>query len=399
LARIFRPTVLEVFSLNNLELGTCFSVYGIVAFVSYFFGGGIADLFKPKRLLAIGLFLTAAGGLVLATYPSFLILLVLYGYWGFTTIFLFWAAMIKATRIWGGTKKQGIAFGLLDGGRGLVAAAFGSLGVFIFSLFITTEIEAASLLERKEAFKYVILISSAIIAGVGILILLFLKDDPTTSSEEKGTFSARELLKKYKIAIKIRSVWLLMVIILCAYVGYKLTDDFSLYAREVMLYNEIEAAQVGTFLLYIRPFVGVSIGLLVDKSRASLMMLLGFIVMLIGALSFASGIMEPSMTGFFFISIIITATGIYAFRTLYFAAMQEGAIPLAVTGTAVGLISLIGYTPDIFVGPAMGYLLDSNPGPAGHEYVFMMLAAFSLIGLVAAIGFHRFSKKTSAEKT
>jgi len=54
--------------------------------------------------------------------------------------------------------------------------------------------------------------------------------------------------------------------------------------------------------------------------------------------------------------------------------MQEGYIPLMVTGTSVGLISLIGYTPDIFMGPATGYLLDNSPGEPGHQHVFMMLS-------------------------
>ncbi len=43
LARIFRPTFLDVFNLSNFELGSLFSVYGIVAIFSYLFGGVIAD--------------------------------------------------------------------------------------------------------------------------------------------------------------------------------------------------------------------------------------------------------------------------------------------------------------------------------------------------------------------
>ena len=66
-------------------------------------------------------------------YPSFFYMKFLFGYWGFTTIFLFWSPMIKATRMWGGQNNQGKAFGFLDGGRGLVAALIGSVGVFIFS--------------------------------------------------------------------------------------------------------------------------------------------------------------------------------------------------------------------------------------------------------------------------
>ncbi|MGB5414169.1 MAG: hypothetical protein WBN01_05970 [Polyangiales bacterium] len=74
----------------------------------------------------------------------------------------------------------------------------------------------------------------------------------------------------------------------------------------------------------------------------------------------------------------------FAARSLYFAVMERGQIPLPLTGTAVGLISLVGYTPDIFAGPAMGYLLDRSPGEAGHQQVFACLAAFALVGGIAA---------------
>ena len=102
LARVFRPTVLNVFALDNTQLGLCFSVYGFVALVSYLFGGPLADKYPPRKLIAVALWMTALGGLVYATFPSYFVLKILYGYWGFTTIFLFWAAMIKATRVWGG---------------------------------------------------------------------------------------------------------------------------------------------------------------------------------------------------------------------------------------------------------------------------------------------------------
>ena len=116
LVRIFRPQFLEVFDINNLQLGTCFSIYGIVALFSYIFGGPLADKFHPRFLISVSLILTAIGGIYLSTYPDYSHLKYLYGFWGFTTIFLFWSALIKATRIWGGTKKQGMAFGFLSGG-------------------------------------------------------------------------------------------------------------------------------------------------------------------------------------------------------------------------------------------------------------------------------------------
>ena len=49
IARFFRPTVLEVFNLTPTELGAAQGVYGIVAMVSYFFGGPIADRFPARK--------------------------------------------------------------------------------------------------------------------------------------------------------------------------------------------------------------------------------------------------------------------------------------------------------------------------------------------------------------
>ncbi len=391
LPRVFRPTFLDVFGVDNLELGTCFSIYGVVALASYLLGGMIADRFQPRKLMAVALVLTALGGIAMSSYPSLGMMNFIYGYWGCTTILLFWAAMIKATREWGGTNMQGRAFGFLDGGRGLVGAGIGSLGVLVFSFFIVGSIDDATLGQRKEAFSYVLLLTSILVGLIAVAIWFWLKPNKESMNAHIET-SEKLTTTNIRTVLKIPSVWLLMVIILCGYVGYKMTDDFSLYANEVMLYDEIKAAQIGALLLYIRPIVGVSVGIFADRSKSSTWMVVGFILMLLGSLLLASGMIQAGMALVFFLSLIATSVGVFAIRSLYFAAMQEGHIPLAVTGTAVGIMSLVGYTPDIFVGPIMGYLLDSSPGELGHRHVFMMLAGFSALGLVALMAFRRVAK-------
>lgn len=387
LARVFRVTVLEVFQINNTELGLCFSVYGIVALFSYLFGGPLADRFPPRKLMGTALILTALGGLVYANSPSLQTLTMLYGFWGFTTIFLFWSAMIKATRVWGGIENQGKAFGFLDGGRGLVGALFGLLGVFVFSLLVSDAQITSK--EQVEAFHYVIYVSSALVASIGIIVFFFLK----TQKETEVIILDKITFENIKTVLKLPAVWLLMIIIICAYVGYKITDIFSLYANDVMGYNEVDAAKTGTFLLFIRPIVGIIIGILADRSRASIYLCLGFLLSIFGALLFASGILDEGTDVLFFLSIIITAVGVYAARVLYFAVMEEGNIPLALTGTAVGIISFIGYTPEVFAGPAIGYFLDTSPGKEGHQAVFWMLSIFSVIGFLASFVFYRISLK------
>ena len=390
LSRVFRPTFLDVFQLNNFQLGSLFSVYGIVALLSYIYGGVITDRYSPRKLMSSALFLTALGGLVLASYPSYQTLQILYGYWGFTSVFLFWGAMIKATRLWGGNKNQGKAFGFLDGGRGIVAASMGSIGVFIFSLILTTEIESSSVIERQEAFKYVILFSSFMVAFIGLLVFVFLRNNEDKSTNTKSSLNS---ITNIKHVLQNQSIWLLMIIIMCAYVGYKVTDIYSLYASDVMLYDQIDAAEVGAVQLYLRPVVCIVIGLLADKTKNMFWIIFGFIIMLIGALIFSSGLIQPEMNFIFFFSLIVLAVGTYSIRALYFAVLKEANVPFALTGTAVGLISVVGYSPDIFAGPIMGYLLDTYPGVVGHQYVYLMLVVFSVIGLIASLRFARLTKK------
>ncbi|MFD2586965.1 nitrate/nitrite transporter [Croceitalea marina] len=389
LPRIFRPTVLEVFELGNVELGLCFSIYGLVAVPSYLFGGPLADRFPPRKLIAIALWMTALGGVLFATYPSFRTLQLLYGYWGFTTIFLFWAPMIKATRVWGGDTSQGKAFGLLDGGRGLTGFLFGLLGVFIFSLFLKDDVGESSLVERQEAFTYVLYTSAIIITLIGILVWVFMK----SGIDEKKILLERITFAQIKEVLRLPSVWLLMVIILCAYVGYKITDVVSQFANEVMLYDQVESAQVGTFLQFLRPTTGILVGLIVDRFKITFWLFLSLVLCIVAGVLFASGSIAPSTTILFFMAVVSIAMGVYAARALYFGVMKEGRIPLVLTGTAVGLISLVGYTPDIFAGPAYGYFLDTYPGAQGHRYVFWMLTSFSSVGAIAAFTYYRLYQK------
>lgn len=390
LPRVFRPTFLAVFDLNNIELGSLFSVYGSVAFFSYIFGGTFADKFLPRKLIATSLILTSLGGFVLMYYPSFMILQILYGYWGFTTVFLFWGAMIKGTRIWGGSQNQGQAFGFLDGGRGLTAALMGSVGVFIFSFFLPEDVISSSIKERQDAFQSVILFSSIMVALIGVLVYFFMK-----TKTEKGVVQSDNThsLNNILAVLKLETVWLLMIIILCAYFGYKVTDIYSLYASDVMGYDEVNSANIGSLQLYLRPIACFAIGFLADKTNGISWIIKGFFVMLTGSVLFASGILVADQYILFFISLIILALGTYAIRALYFAILKEGDISLALTGTAVGVISLSGYTPDIFAGPLMGYFLDKFPGIEGHQYVYAFLGLFSIIGLIASSRFARITKK------
>ena len=390
LPRVFRPTLLDVFHLTNLELGIAFSVYGVVAMLAYFPGGPLADRFSARKLMAFALLTTSIGGLVMASIPSLAALTVLYGCWGVTTILLFWAPLIRATRAWGGTKLPGRAFGILDGGRGLVAAAIGSGAVALFSFFMPDEVQSATPDQRANAFRQVILLFSGITFASAVFVWFALPRWSEPSHDLQNKFQPKGVGR----LLQMPTVWLQAIVVVCAYVGYKGLDDVSLYAHDVLDFDEVQAARVGTLSMWVRPFAAIIAGFLADRFGVARMAMLSLVVFGIGSAVIAAGAFRPGMAVFFFATLIATGAAVFALRGLYYAMMEEGRVPFGDTGSAVGIVSVVGYTPDIFMGPLMGLLLDRWPGELGHQYVFAVLTFSAMVGLVALILFWRIVRRS-----
>ena len=384
LARVFRPTFLDVFGVTNLQLGTVFSLYGIVAMVSYFAGGPLADRFSARQLMTAALFATGLGGVVLTRIPSVRIMNILWAFWGLTTVFLFWAAMLRATREWGGATSQGRAYGLLDGGRGLFAALIASFTVLVFAAALPNDVAAATPEQSAAAFRTVIWVFTGFVLGIALLVWVVVPDiAPQNDLGNQPKLSLDGILE----ACRMPAVWLQAVIVVCAYVGYKATDDFSLLARDALDFDEVAASAIGTLSFWIRAITAVAAGYLGDRIDSSKVIAWGFAILVAGSLLIASGAVVPGVAWMLITTLVATSVGIYAIRGVYFALLAEGAVPLTFTGSAIGVVSFVGFTPDIFMGPLMGILLDSSPGVLGHQHVFASVAAFGVVGFLATIAF------------
>ncbi|MCS7471065.1 MFS transporter [Stieleria sp. ICT_E10.1] len=389
LPRIFRPTLLDVFGISNLQLGMAFSIYGVVAMLAYFPGGPLADRFDARKLMVIALVATSVGGLVMATIPSPNVLKSLYGFWGLTTILLFWSPLIRATRQWGADgllarAMPGRAFGILDGGRGLIAAVIASLSVGLFAALIPADVQVATLAERSQAFGKVVLLFAAVTVFSAVLLWFAL---PQRVSSPSGRTQPARADAGIGAVLRMPAVWLQAIIVVCAYVAYKGLDDVSLYAKEVLLFDEVQAAKIGTVSMWMRPPAAVLAGLIADRFGVSKSTLVCFAAIAVGTGSLAAGLLPPGAMLLFFATLVTTSAAVFALRGLYFALMEEGCVPMERTGTAVGIVSVIGYTPDVFMGPLMGWLLDRSPGEMGHRHLFAAVTSFAITGLIATVVF------------
>ncbi len=385
-ARFFRPTVLEVFALTNTELGAARGICGVGAMVAYFPGGPLADRFPARKLLALSLWMTAAGGLYMATFPGYRGALALWAFFGFSTILLFWAALIRATRDWGANDEQGRAYGMLDGGRGLLAAVLASIAVAIFGFFFPEGYSSASFEEKKEALRIVIYVYTSATVLAGLFVWFVIPDGRSTSNQylenwQPDTETVRSHIMR---VVRMPAVWLQALIVMCAYVGFKGFDNYSLYAVVGYGMNEVDAARLVAIGAWVRPIAAVGAGFLGDRFTISRMTVIAFLLLLMSDLFFALTTPLPGTAWVLLCNMLLGAAAVFGLRGLYFALFQEAKVPAAVTGTAVGLVSVLGFTPDIFVSYFGGVLLDRSPGLAGHQHFFLFLAAFAALGVITS---------------
>ncbi len=350
---------------------------GLLILVSLIFD--VLDGFSARKLMTISLVATAIGGVYLAQIPGTIGLSLLFGYWGLTSILLFWAAMIKATREWGGPDRQGRAFGILDGGRGLVAAGAASVAVCLFSLVLPANIEALTHLQQQQAIQSVIYLYTAMTLLAAFFIWCFIPETERQRSAQTQVFSGIAMV------IRQRAVWLQAMIIICAYCGYKGLDYYALYARDVLAMNEIESAQFTSIAAYLRPVAAIATGFIVDRYIASRVIVVFFFVLSGSYLILSLASVPGYGIHLIYTNILITFVAVFGIRGVYFALVEETKIAGNVTGTAVGLVSVIGFTPDIFFAPVAGRILDASPGAAGFQNYFLMLSIFAIMGMLASL--------------
>jgi len=385
-ARFFRPTMLEVFGFTNTQLGDLFAVYGITAMLSYFPGGAIADHFSARTLLATSLIATALGGVYMATIPGPWEMAILYGFWGITTIFLFWGALIRATREWGGKSEQGMAFGILEGGRGVAAALVASIMVMVLAFYMPDDARLATDEQRRIGFQMVVLGYSAVTFAAGVLAWLII---PAPRDEPVARLNP---LPNMALVLGRPIIWAQAAVVICAYCTYKAVDYYSLYLVEVLGKDEVEAARLTSWGAWIRPFAALFAGWVADRFDATRSIGVFFLVLAVVYALLSVLMPDSAGHGVIYLNLGVSLFAVFALRGIYFALLQETRTPKHITGAAVGLISVVGYTPEIFFAPIAGRILDATPGVGGFSNLFMLLAAITTVGVVIAMSLARMKR-------
>lgn len=376
-ARFFRPTLLEAFELTNTELGDLFAAYGLTAMLCYFPGGALADRYQARTLLCLSLLATACGGFVMMTFPGATVMALLYAFWGITSILLLWGALIRATREWGGAGQQGRAFGLLEAGRGVIAAAVAWVALQVFAWNLADGVVDDT--NRLTAFRDVIGVYTTVTLAIAAMVWIFIPVHEAPAGSRPNPIDGMRRVVGRPV------IWAQAGIIVAAYCGYKGVDNYSLYAVQVLGFDELRAAELSAWGAYIRPAGALAAGFLADRFSALRSIAAAFVAMLVayGVLFVATP--ETAGLAVIFVNLFVSYFAVCALRGVYFALLEENQTPRQVTGAAAGMVSLIGFTPEIFFAPVTGRILDANPGVVGHQHYFLFMFGVAAAGLLMTL--------------
>ena len=384
------------YNLTDVQMGLLGSVYGVFGMVSYLFGGILADKVATRTLLTLSMIGTGLGGfihLLPLPYPA---LVALYGFWGFSSLFAFWPACVKATRMMSDKDDQGKAFGFFEGGRGICSAIVTMLVVFVFRLGVG-KLGEDTLEGQVAGMKAIIIFYSVLTVLFGIFI--FIKMDKTETMEKSDRVSFKDIRQ----VIKMPAVWIIAIVTFCNYMYCVSLYYFVPYSTAFLGLSISGGAVVAALKKYTAPVSNIGGGFLGDKMGTSNLLFTSFIGMIIGTvliLVLPTGSAKPLIIGLFVVLYIASYMFFQVNYSLTWAMMEEGAVPEKVSGTASGFISTIGYLPDVFVSLLFGSLVGSDEAAGsmgGYRTFFIILVAALAVGAIFTLIWKRYLKTHKKE--
>ncbi|QBD86014.1 MFS transporter [Clostridium tetani] len=367
----------EFLNLTHTQIGAAMSVYGMVQTIGNFASIYIADRFSKKKLIPLSLIGVGLIGLYLATFPSYYEILIIWGLFSLFAEVIYWPVLLKAVRLLGNEDEQGRMFGFLEAGRGVVdtIVAFSALGIF------------ALLGKGAIALRGSIIFYSIVPIVVGIISYFMLEDDAIKDVDEQGNKISKNKAAFNGVvkAIKTPEIWIVSLTIFSIYSVYCGLTYFIPFLKDIYAMPVTLVGAYGIINQYGLKMVGGPVGgILVDKKfKSATKYLRG--ALLISALAMTGFILLPHESMNIYVGMALTlgfGAIIFSMRAVFFAPIEEIKVPREISGAAMSIACVLGYSPSMFAYAIYGNMLDRAPGLQGYKHVFMTMIAFSILGFV-----------------
>ena len=373
LSSTFYTQFLEAFNLSNTQAGILSTFFSLTATPGYLFGGMLADKFSPKKLIILSLLMTAALGYAMYFMSGYTVLMVCYFGFGISTTFIHWSAFMKLIRAQADDKDdQGRTFGTFEWCYALVGAV-ASYGLL-------------ALLGYVSSFKIATALYATILVIIALLVIFLLKD-------VKGINDNDFNVRMVKQAIAHPVTWLNGLIVM----GMFIVATGSAYLNPYL--NGVFGTSVAfatSFAIMNKCIVRLCVvgvgGMLLDKWKTPKFMI---ICMVFLSAAIVGMFVIPQNSGSMVIAVIIAFLILIFMSTArsgMYTPIPEAKIPMAITGTAMGICSAVGYSTDIWSYTLIGNWLD-NYGNTGYQYVLLLSLAGVAMVIICSILLYRYEKR------
>jgi sugar phosphate permease len=370
----------EFMGLSHTQIGVAMSIAGWISTFGFLAAILVVDRISKRIMIPASLLGISVCGLMLSTFPSYGIFLLIYCLLAVLADMLYWPTMLKTVRLLGNEDEQGRMFGILEAGRGLMdtIVAFCALG--IFSAFGSS---AAGL--RAAILFY------SIVPGVIAVIAFFLLDpDQADGAAGKEEPARKEEAPKKKDgtilrALKNRDIWLVSLNVFFVYSVYCGLTYFIPFLQAAYALPATLVGVYGIINQYGLKMLGGPVGgFVTDKVlhsatrylRVCFLIVTGILVVFACLPHQSIGIMAGMV-----VTLTISAF-VFSMRAIFFAPMDEVKVPRDITGSAMSIGSFVGYLPGAFMYAVYGAILDRFEGLSGYRIVFFVMALFAVIGFV-----------------
>ncbi|WP_418864414.1 MFS transporter [Slackia exigua] len=384
LKNIFYDPLMQAIGCSNADLGMMVSMYGIAAVVCYLPSGIVADKFRMRTLATVGFVGTAALTFVYAALPSLVVCYIIFLGMGITSILIWWGTRYKVIRLCCEENEYSQKIGISYSIYGLAGLVVGLVNTAI----------VASFADAVTGVRVMIVFLGAILLIMGVLSYILIPDFKGEISQNSGLFDLKDAVEAFKWPGVIWAA-LTMFFVYSVYQGATYTTPYmtQAFGADDTLVNVIGLIRTYGIGLLAGPVVGWLATKIKSASKAMVICFLLSIGLLIGF------IIMPTTAGVAVVASMVVLFGFttYGAFSIGSSPLSEIKMPMRIFGTATGLLSVIGFMPDMFIHAWYGSMIDAK-GLDAYPQIFGIETALAVVGIFCLAMLLRTVKKHSQQE-
>lgn len=396
LKNVFYDPLMQALGCTNADLGMMVSAYGLAAMICYLPSGIIADKVRMRTLATVGFLATAVLVFVYATLPSVGVCLALFVAMGVTSILIWWGTRFKVVRLCCEEEEYASKIGISYSIYGVTGLVIGLINAAIIAALSNTLGVAAGV-------QVMIIFLGVVIAILGVISFFLIPDFKGEINKDAKLFSLSEAIEAFKHP---GVIWA-CIAYFCVYAVYQGATYTTPYLTQCFGADGNLVNVVGLIRTYgIGLLAGPVVGFIATKIKSPSKTIIGTFILSIAVL--IGFIMLPQSTeGALVASALVVLFGFttYGAFSIGSSPLSEVKIPMRIFGTAAGLLSVVGFMPDVFIHTWYGSMIDAQ-GTAAYtgiftiEIVLAVIGAFCLFMLLRTVKKHfGTTEATEAEET